>query len=659
MSKVSAGSDVVAKQGTAIGAITDVPKLQEVVRNDPGGPSAELALARIAQLLSVRIRQRKSAPRGDKASTYAGSLSRARATIGNTGWVNLVPQAIRDEILVDLVAAFDALLEDLQKSAEQARVADSSHGITRSVERAAQLSEAFGFHAALHGLLKDLPRRERSVGFEALAGTLAARNRDAALRAYWLAYAFNPSPAKANKIAQRMFKAGNISSAGALIKLAEDQCDGVFGAELRLAARLFKDKPRIPAVSERKGAADIQLAYVASSSIAHQLVGYTVRTHQILTALNDIGVRAKCFVRPGYPWDRSSAVSGTPVANHYVDGVAYAYTKILDIASDPESHVERMADALARRFQAARPSVVQAASNHRNALPALIAARRIGVPFIYELRGLWELTTASRVEGWEDTERFALERSLELTVASEADRVLTITEGVANELVVGGVAREKIELLPNAVDPDRFKPIDPDPRLTQQLQVNGYDLVLVYCGSMLVYEGLDDLLEAIAILRRRRIKMRLLLVGNGVFRDRLRSLVTQHQLQSLVTFLDPVSPEDVHRYWSLADVVALPRKPFKVCQVVSPLKPFEAMAMGKPVILSDLPVSREIVDDGVTGFLCAPADPSSLAAILEKCAKDPALRRKMGKAARDWVASNRSWAENARILKALYAGLAR
>ncbi len=658
MSNLQAKGDVVAKQHAEISAINDVSTLQEFVKSDPSGPSADVALARIAQLLSTQIRQRKPARRANEPTTLAGSVARARATIGNAAWIRLVPQAIRDDLLADLIAALVALLEESQKNGrEEPPGGDGAPGLAKPLDRAVQLQEAFGFHVALHGFLKEIPRRERSAGLETLAGALAQRNRDAAVRAYWLAYAFNPSPAKASKIAQRMFKGGNISSAGGLIKLAEDQTDNPFVAELRLAARLLKDMPTIPERSTGKGAHDIDVAYVASSSIAHQSVGYTVRTHQILTALNSLGLRTRCFVRPGYPWDRSTAVSGRPAASHHVDGVSYAYTRIPDISQDPENLVERMAEALLRRFRSSRPSVVHAASNHRNALPALIAARRVGTPFIYEVRGLWELTTASRVDGWQETERFALERSLELAVASQADQVLTITEGVADELVAGGVSREKIGILPNGVDPDRFKPTRPDEDLALLLNLREADIVLVYCGSILVYEGLDDLIEAVALLRTRNIRARLLLVGDGAFRDRLRSLVALQQLESQVTFVDPVAPDEVHRYWSLADAVALPRKPFKVCEVVSPLKPFEAMAMGKPVILSDFPVSREIVQEEVTGFLCPPASPRDLAAIIERLAKDPMLRRKIGSAARNWVASNRSWSRNAKMLKALYARL--
>src|SRR5262249_18004778 len=125
-----------------------------------------------------------------------------------------------------------------------------------------------------------------------------------------------------------------------------------------------------------------------------------------------------------------------------------------------------------------------------------------------------------------------------------------------------------------------------------------------------------------------------------------------------VTFVGQVPPTSVPRYWSLADVVVLPRKPFKVCKVVSPLKPFEAMAMSKVVVLSDLPVMREIVQDGETGLLCRPEDPAHIAEILERLAASPQLRDRLGKDARKWILEKRTWAANVDRLKEIYRRVA-
>jgi glycosyltransferase involved in cell wall biosynthesis len=300
---------------------------------------------------------------------------------------------------------------------------------------------------------------------------------------------------------------------------------------------------------------------------------------------------------------------------------------------------------------------VQAASNSRNALPALIAARRIGAKFIYEVRGLWELTAATRLSGWEKTERYRLDRDLEVLIASHADHVLTITQGVADELILDGVSPDRLSLLPNAVDPEIFRPMPKDPALLERLKIAQDDFVLAYAGSLTVYEGLDDVIAALPRLLQAGIQPKFIVAGDGEYRQHMQRLAASLGVSDRVTFAGRVRPDEIQAYLSLADVVTIPRKPFKVCMVVSPLKPFEAMAMEKALILSDLPALTEIVEDGKTGLICKAADPADLAAVLERLARKPDLRGELGRAARRWVVEKRSWVQNAANLKELYEAL--
>ena len=287
----------------------------------------------------------------------------------------------------------------------------------------------------------------------------------------------------------------------------------------------------------------------------------------------------------------------------------------------------------------------------------MIAARRIGVPFIYEVRGLWQLTAATRNSGWEATERYHLDQDLERDVAFHADRVLTITRGVADELEQAGVPVEKISILPNGVDPDAFAPRKRDPRLASELDIHEDDFVLVYVGSLTPYEGLDDLIKAVALLRGRNRQVRAIIVGDGDARSELEATAHRCGMLDSITFVGERPSVQAANYLSLADAVALPRKPFKVCEIVSPLKPFEAMAMEKPVILSDLAALREIINHGETGLLCRPADPAHLADVIEQLITQPTLRASLGCNARGWVAANHSWSANAKRLKELYSEL--
>jgi glycosyltransferase involved in cell wall biosynthesis len=526
--------------------------------------------------------------------------------------------------------------------------------------RALRLFRSAGVTAALEAIFVEAADgRTQARALEELAVSLPPSHRAAAYQLFWYAYAASPGPGWGRRIALKLFKSGDISGAGSLIKTAPNDAPTRFEGELRLAAKLQACPLYIPprGPSEWQGG---HVAYVAASALPYTNAGYTVRTHSLLSALASANVQARCYLRPGYPWDRpDAALEGETVPlDHHVGSVRYTFTPVAGITALEPDLITQMSDALQQRFMAEKPGIVHAASNHRNALPALIAARRCGLPFVYEIRGLWELTAASRNDAWEETERFALERRLELTIAAHADHVLVITEALKSILVEADLPAEKISLLPNAVDPALFTNIARDEALAAEHALDAFDLAIVYAGTLTNYEGLDDLIQAIGLLRGRGVKVKFLLVGEGPFRSRLQDLVRAQALESHVTFVGRVSPDQVPRFNALADLMIFPRKNYKVCNVVSPLKPFEAMAMGKPVILSNLVVSREIVKDGVTGLLCEPENPSALADAIEQLARDPKRRAELGSRAQEWVIRERTWEANAARLRSIHERLA-
>jgi glycosyltransferase involved in cell wall biosynthesis len=496
-----------------------------------------------------------------------------------------------------------------------------------------------------------------------LADAVADARPDEALQLYWLSYGVCPSARRGLRLGAKMFLAGNISSAEVISRDGGPATTHLRG-ELRLTAALRRTGPVVPPRTHRSPAVSgTRVAYVASAAQPFQVTGYTVRTHQLLNALNNAGTPATCFVRPGYPHDRARTIQVWPEGSrqqqdfaYRLEGVPYQTSWVSGVDHNPEHFIHRMADRLVDHFKTFQPTIVQAASNYRNALPALMAARRLGIPFIYEVRGLWELTAASRKPGWEATERFGFERDMERYVASEADAVLTITRALAAELVSGGVAGDRIRLLPNGVDPDHFTPGPRDEALAEALGLQN-SFTLVYAGSLTIYEGLDDLIEAVDLLRNDGIPASLVVIGDGVVRPALEQLVREKGLQAFVQFLGRVRPDAILAYLSLAHAVALPRKAYRVCKIVSPLKPFEAMAMAKPVILTDLPVLREIVQDGHTGLICQPENPHDLAQSVRRLANNPILCRTLGEAARRWVVEERSWFANAASLQDLYSRL--
>lgn len=520
-----------------------------------------------------------------------------------------------------------------------------------------------GVDAALAALYREALVEDRSGLLSSLGTALHGSDLASAVRTFWLAYGADPTPSAARRAAVRMFRAGDLSSASTLLDVLPEQSvrdlQSAFGRTMISTLALFRNGVTIPPRADRNAeVARGTLGYVVSGALPFQVAGYSVRTQALLDSLPAVGIRPICFTQPGFPWDRPHLLTpGQDVPLELTVGrVLYRHTPWPEQAAGI-GPVETAAEALAGLFREHSIETVQAASNNRNALPALIAARVVGAKFVYEVRGLWELTAAARLPGWEETERYRFDRELETRIATEADHVLAITQGIADELIAGGVPAARISLLPNAVDPEVFAPVPKDGALAARLGLRDGDFVVVYAGTLSSYEGLDDLVEAIALLCRQDVPARLLLVGEGQFRANLEALSQARGQTGNVFFAGRVEPDEVRRYLSLADAVAIPRKPHRVCQIVSPLKPFEAMAMEKPVVLTDLRVLREIVDHGRTGLICRAADPTDLAAALLQLARSPTLRQDLGRAARQWVIDERSWSHNARTLGALYTRL--
>ncbi len=299
-------------------------------------------------------------------------------------------------------------------------------------------------------------------------------------------------------------------------------------------------------------------------------------------------------------------------------------------------------------------SVVHGASNYWNGFAAIAAARHLGIPSVYEVRGLWELTRMSREPVYEESEMFALTARLEADACVSADQVITITGALRDLMVERGVPESKITVVPNGVDSDRFRPVPRDRELARQLDVDD-KIVVGYVGSVLDYEGIDTLLMATARLAGRRNNFHVLVVGDGAAFDQCRALAARLGISALVTFTGRVPHHDVERYYSLVDIAPFPRKPLPVCETVSPLKPFEAMAAAKVPVVSSVAALTEIVTDGDNGLVFDKGDVSSLTEVLDRALADAALRERIGHRARDWVVRERDWSVLVRSLEQVYA----
>lgn len=480
------------------------------------------------------------------------------------------------------------------------------------------------------------------------AKQLFARDPDAAIEAGWQAHQLEPVAYRTKWLAFMTFDAGHVTHAATLLAAAGERknwraSELAKARQIEGAVRLLQALPAIPQRLPAPAWEPIarRTLYVAASGLPYHQTGYTLRTQAICAALRNHGLDVQCVMRPGYPQDRADGSGIEPAGHWEIDGVPYHGGAAKGRRLAPDEGIREAADVLYETMSQLRPAVVHAASNHENALPALIAARRAGIPFVYEVRGLWELTAASRVPGWEGRERDVLERSLEALVATEADCLMTINAPVREELAARGVPTAGALLVPNAVDPSLA---DAEVGRTEPpAQLADADFVIGYAGSLVTYEGLDDLLRAVAVLRAGHPGARALIVGGGEAEQALKALAAQLGLQDIVAFVGRVSPAQALAYLKLCHCVAIPRKPERVCQVVSPLKPMEAMALGMPVVVSDVRALAEIIDDGRTGLIHRAGDADHLAAVLSRLADDPALVQRLGEAARQHVFAHFTW----------------
>ncbi|MDV3219803.1 glycosyltransferase family 4 protein [Intrasporangium sp.] len=430
---------------------------------------------------------------------------------------------------------------------------------------------------------------------------------------------------------------------------SKDQMKGIV-AEGAEQDRLMRDGWPVPRhAPPAYDAAPRSVLSLLGQSLPIRSGGYATRSHGILTGVADRGWSVRAATRLGFPYDlwwsaddeRTVApvdvVDGVPYHRLLHDGVRdYPRFPLPDYVADGAKAVEELA-------RIHRPALLHASSLYDVGLTGLTAARHLGIPFIYEMRGLKQLLEEARLPHFRQTQRSQYLDLLEATVAKEADAVFVITEALGHAMVRLGVPEERIVVVPNGVHADRFAPRAKDAELERALGLSG-KIVIGYAGGFVGYEGLELLLTAVAGLKAERDDFHVVLVGDGA-RDRaLRALARNLRIEDVVTFTGRVGHDVVERYISLFDITPFPRLPVPVCELISPIKPFEAMAMAKAVVVSDVEALTEIVTDGRTGRSFAKGDPDDLRRVLGELISDPAQRARLGEQARAWVVAERDWA---------------
>jgi glycosyltransferase involved in cell wall biosynthesis len=226
-----------------------------------------------------------------------------------------------------------------------------------------------------------------------------------------------------------------------------------------------------------------------------------------------------------------------------------------------------------------------------------------------------------------------------------------------DEIVGRGVPADKVLIVPNAVSEEFLQPLPDATALRAALGLGADEHIVGVVSSLVPHEGIGTLLEAVQLLTGRGLPVRALIVGDGPERAALQRQAAGLGLSEAVIFTGRVPTANVRDFHALLDVFVVPRTRDRVCQLVTPLKPVEAMASGLCVVASDVKALAEIIKPEVTGTLTTPQDPVALADSLELLVSSPDMRRKLGDNARAWVARDRTWAHNAARYRDAYARL--
>lgn len=417
--------------------------------------------------------------------------------------------------------------------------------------------------------------------------------------------------------------------------------------------------PAVPDVTTLADPVHGRVLHLLKAAMPHRQSGYTMRSQYIVDSQRAAGLDPVVVTSLGFPPDGDAEVPAVEV----VAGSPYHHlsTPPKRVLKGPlDLYLDAYAEAAAARVADVSPSIIHAHSGHRGyegALVGLALARAFDLPLVYEVRGFFE-SLWSRDAAWnEQGEMYARRIATETRCMREADAVVTLSESMRAEIMSRGVDGAKVHVVPNGVDVSAFQPGERSDDLVAELGLEDR-FVFGYVSNLDHWrEGHETLIRAAARLRADGVPAVALIVGDGNRRAELEQLAAAEGAGDAVLFTGRVPHHRVLDYYRLLDVFVVPRIAERAARLVTPLKPFEAMAAGVPVVVSALAPLIEIVGDGERGRAFPPGDADALAEVLAELWRDQDARTELAKRARDWVVAERQWSANAARYAAIYAAV--
>lgn len=399
-----------------------------------------------------------------------------------------------------------------------------------------------------------------------------------------------------------------------------------------------------------------RVLHVLKVSMPHRQSGYSMRSRYLLSAQRQLGLDPVGVTALDFPTSLSSA-DGSGLDD--VGGVPHhrLLRESVPQGEPEDDYLDAWASALAPVAQTVRPEIIHVHSGHRGfegALVALTVGRALGVPVVYEVRGFFEALWSGDVNRAEVGETYLRRAAVEERCMRAASAVVTLSETMRADILSRGIDPDRVHVVPNGVDPEALTPVPRSPELAERLGLTGR-FVFGYVSNLdHAREGHELLIEAAVALRDRGIAATALIVGEGRRRAVLEERVRDLGAQDVVVLTGQVPHEQVRDYYAQCDVFVVPRIDERAARLVTPLKPYEAMALEIPLVVSDLPALLELTGDGERGLSFRAGDVDSLVGVLTDLAADPDRRAQLARHGREWVSNERAWTTIAQRYHAVY-----